>query len=182
MRQYILRHLIQKKHTTSKNLYACILITFFSLFSFKTLAQIQPSTEKVKINIGVADFYIDIGVADFYIDIGVEDFYINIGVADFYNEISISDIFAQMGVATVAQPNVETGLKFDKGYILTNLKDMKPGQRFAGAVKDAARLEKVCGIQGVKIGSPVDIVYHEKAKFRMSFPDLPSKKNPPVRD
>jgi hypothetical protein len=141
-----------------------MLIVISSFICFAALAQNQPSSEQVKIDVSVGDgFYIDVTVGDFYIDVGVGD--------SFYHDIGVTDLFNQLGVSIGAQPESETGLKFDKGYILAQLKDVKSGQRFVGFVKDAGKLEETCGIQGVKNGSRVEILCNEKGKFRLTFPD-----------
>ncbi len=169
MSKQVSSSVITKLPAKEKKGYACILIIISSFICFAALAQNQPSSEKVKINIGVEDFYILIEV---------EDFHINIKVADFYHDIGVADLFYQMGVNIGAQPEAETGVKFDKGYILPMLKDIKPGQHFAGFVKDAGKLEKTCGIQEVKNGSRVEILCNEKGKFRLSFPDQSPRSNP----
>jgi hypothetical protein len=155
----------------SKKGYACMLIVISSFICFAALAQNQPSSDQVKIEVSVGDgLYIDVGVGDgLYIDVGVGD--------SFYHDIGVTDPFNQLGVSIGAQPESETGVNFDKGYIPAQLKDVKPEQRFAGFVKDAGKLEKTCGIQGVNNGSRVEILCNEKGKFRLTFPDqLPRSK------
>ena len=67
---------------------------------------------------------------------------INIGVEDFYIDIKVVDFFNQLGVDISAQSGADTAAKFDKGYILTPVKDVKPGQQFEGVVRDAGKLGK----------------------------------------
>ncbi|MEE4284872.1 MAG: hypothetical protein V2I31_01950, partial [Mariniphaga sp.] len=155
--------IITELQANSKKGYACMLIVISSFICFAALAQNQPSSEQVKIDVGVGDFYIDVSVGDFYIDVSVGD--------SFYHDIGVTDLFNQLGVSIGAQPESETGVNFDKGYIPAQLKDVIAGQRFAGFVKDAGKLEETCGIQGVKNGSRVEILCNEKGKFRLTFPD-----------
>jgi hypothetical protein len=145
----------------SKKGYACMLFVISSFICFAALAQNQPSSEQVKIEVSVGDgLYIDVGVGD-----------------SFYHDIGVTDLFNQFGVSIGAQPESETGVKFDKGYIPAQLKDIKAGQHFAGFVKDAGKLEKTCGIQEIKNGSMVEILCSEKGKFNLTFPDqLPRNK------
>lgn len=138
-----------------------MLIVISSFICFAALAQNQPSSEQVKIDVGVGDFYIDVSVGD-----------------SFYHDIGVTDHFNQLGVSIGAQPESETDVEFDKGYILAQLKDVKSGQRFVGFVKDAGKLEETCGIQGVKNSSRVEILCNEKGKFRLTFPDQSPRSKP----
>lgn len=142
----------------SKRGYACMLFCIFSFICFLALAQNQTS-EQLKIDVSVGDFYIDVSVGDSFYD------------------IVVSELFEHLGVNIGDQPEAETGVKFDKGYIQTQLKDVKPGQRFTGFVKDAGKLEKTCGIEGVKNGNRVEIYCNEKGKFRLSFPGQTPRSN-----
>jgi hypothetical protein len=160
MSKQVSNSIITKLPAKGKKGYACILIIISSFICIPTQAQNPSSSEKVKIDVTVGNgLYIDIGVGDSFYDIGVADF------------------FGQFGVSIGAQPESETGVKFDKGYIPAQLKDIKAGQHFAGFVKDAGKFEKTCGIQGVKNGSMVEILCSEKGKFNLTFPDqLPRNK------
>ena len=155
----------------SKKGYVCMLFVISSFICFAALAQNQPSSEQVKIDVSVGDgFYIDVIVGDFYIDVGVGD--------SFYHDIGVTDLFNQLGVSIGAQPESEKGVNFDIGNIPAQLKDVKPEQRFAGFVKDSGKLEKTCGIQGVKNGRRVEILCNEKGKFRLTFPDRSPRSKP----
>ncbi|HDR50429.1 MAG TPA: hypothetical protein ENN90_02245 [Mariniphaga anaerophila] len=161
---------IAEIQANSKKGYTCILIFISSFICFAALAQNQSSSEQVKIDVTVGN--------SFYIDITVGDFYIDVGVGDSFYDIGVTDLFNQLGVSIGAQPESETGVKFDKGYIPAQLKDVQPEQRFAGFIKDAGKLEKTCGIQGVKNGSRVEILCNEKGKFRLTFPDQLTRSKP----
>jgi hypothetical protein len=155
--------IITELQADSKKGYACMLIVISSFICFAALAQNQPSSEQVKIDVSVGN-----GI---YIDVSVGDFYIDVGVGDSFYDIVVTELFEQLGVNIGTQPEAETDVEFDKGYILAQLKDVKSGQRFVGFVKDAGKLEETCGIQGVKNGSRVKILCNEKGKFRLTFPD-----------